>query len=404
MIVGLDLRCLPDRGTDGAGVAHAARALCAELIKDQSVRWEAYVPRYADWDPETRQDLKDRSSSALKEAIRRTPCDLLFVPSGAVSAGLPVPALPWVHDLIIFDHPEWFPQSWLKRQFTTRLFLKGVEKSPLAFAVSEYTKQAIIKRTRLSADRIMVTSEGGDEALRSIKNEELRIKKSEARIFCLKKLDLPCPFLLCLGTLEPRKNLAMLIRTWSRTLMHALESGSKPCSLVIAGQNGWHYDDVEKGIAGLPENVRPYLFRLEKVTDEQRRHLLLAAQAVAVPSLDEGFGLVALEALQAGTSVISSDRGALPEVVGKAGLLIDPLDEDAWSRAIRKLTNPERPKIFNSVGLTAAVNALKGKKNVSPVMTIDGPNAMEAGRRQAERFSWEKSAAIVLDGLKGLSS
>jgi glycosyltransferase involved in cell wall biosynthesis len=385
-------------------VAHAARALCVELIKDQNIKWEAYVPRQADWDPETRQDLKDRSSSSLKTAIRRTPCDLLFVPSGAVSAGLPVPAIPWVHDLIIFDHPEWFPQGWLKRQFTTRLFLKGIKKSPLVFAVSEYTKQAIIRRTRLSSDRIIVTGEGGDETLSLIKNEELRIQKSGARTYCLKKMDLPCPFVLCLGTLEPRKNLAMLIRAWSRTITQSLEGKHKPCSLVIAGQDGWHYDDVEKEIAGLPDNVRPYLFRLEKVTDEQRRQLLLATQAVAVPSLDEGFGLVALEALQAGTPVMASGRGALPEVVGKAGMLIDPLDEDAWSRAILKIVNPERPKIFNSVGLAAAVNALKGKKNVSPVMTIDSPDVMEAGRRQSERFSWEKSAAIVLDSLKGLSS
>ena len=401
MIVGLDLRCLPDRGTDGAGVAHAARALCAELIKDRTIKWEAYVPWHAEWDPETRQDLKDRSSLALKQAMRETPCGLLFVPSGAVSPGLPVPAVPWVHDLIIFDHPEWFPQSWLKRQVTTRLFLKGLQKAPLVLAVSEYTKQAIIRRARIPAERIIVTYEGGDEELRLIKNEELRINKSAASIFCQRQLDLPCPFLLCLGTIEPRKNIAMLIRAWRSA--RASSRARDKISLVIAGQNGWRYGDVEKEITSLPEDVRPYLYRLDKVTDDQRRQLLLAAQAVAVPSLDEGFGLTALEAMQAGTPVLSSDRGALPEVVGKAGTLIDPLDEDAWSRAILKLANPERPKIFNSIGLAAAVNALKGKKNVSPVMTLNGQDGARAGREQAARFSWEKSAGIALEALKRIA-
>lgn len=398
MIVGLDLRCLPDRGDDGAGVAHAARALCAEMIKDHSIKWQAYVPRHAEWDTESRHDLYQRSSQALKQAIRETPCDLLFVPSGAVSPGLPLPAVPWVHDLIIFDHPEWFPQNWFKRQLTTRLYLRGIKQAPMVFAVSEYTKQAIIRRAGLSADKVMVTGEGGDETLDSIKNDELRIKKSDARIFCLRKLDLPCPFLLCLGTIEPRKNIAMLIRAWKAVLTS--NKTKDKLSLVIAGRDGWRFEDVKQEIARLQEEVRPYLYRVEKIMDDQRRQLLLAAQAVAVPSLDEGFGLTALEALQAGTPVLASDRGALPEVVGDAGTLLDPTDEKAWTQAMLNLGQAECPKVFNSAGLGAVVQAIKGAKNIAPVMTIGSSGKRQ---RQAEKFSWEKSARVVLDGFHHLT-
>src|SRR5574340_705390 len=99
MKVGLDLRCLPSNGSEGAGVAHAARALCSRLVKDQSLEWIAYVVNGTDWQDGRRCELPDRSSKSLRRALKDHPCDVLFVPSGAVSLGLGVPAIPWVHDL-----------------------------------------------------------------------------------------------------------------------------------------------------------------------------------------------------------------------------------------------------------------------------------------------------------------
>ncbi len=380
MKVGLDLRCLPSDGSEGAGVAHAARALCTQLIKDKSIDWKVFVVKgtafpsvipsvvegsgsFLKPDSSTPSDfaqndnlrvieLADGSSKSLKLAIKKDQCDILFVLSGAVSYGLDIPAIPWVHDLIIFDHPEWFPESWLHRQLTTRLFLRGIKRAPIIFAVSEYTKQAIIRHAKVSQEKVIVTHEGGDE--------QLTIKKS-AKEYCRSKWGVGGQFVLALGTVEPRKNLAMLIRAWKKA-----DGG---LDLVIAGRNGWKFEDVSKEIDNLTPDEASRFHRIKDFNDEEKRQLLLAARIVAVPSLDEGFGLVALEALQANTQVIASNRGALPEVVGEAGTLFDPEDEEAW------------------------VNAL----TLSPSPT----NAGE-GSRQAQKFSWEKTAATVLEGLKKL--
>ncbi|MBD3281734.1 glycosyltransferase, partial [Candidatus Uhrbacteria bacterium] len=209
----------------------------------------------------------------------------------------------------------------------------------------------------------VVTGEGGDT---TIKNYELRIKnaKEEAKDFYQKELGLGRGFVLCMGSVEPRKNVAMLIRAWKK----AKQKSAQAPDLVVAGANGWKFEDVEAEIKSLSATEDQFFYRFRSVTDEQKRTLLLAAGMVAVPSLDEGFGLVALEAMQAGTPVAVSDRGALPEVVGEAGMVIDALDEDGWTGAILACTEDDRACKLRS----------------------------ELGLKQAEKFSWEKTAEIIL--------
>ena len=452
MRIGLDLRCLPTDGSEGSGVAHAARALCSRLILDKTVDWIVYLPSGSHFLPLNKGELEgvsfvqlpNRSSSSLRAALRQSPCDVLFVPSGAVSLGLNCPVVPWIHDLTILDHPEWFPESWFRRQFTTRLVLRGIKRAPVVFAVSEHTKQSIVRHAKIEANRVIVTGEGGDEALRLITNDELsacaqgyggpaiaypcseggRITRDRATEGIRNKFKINGPFVLALGTVEPRKNLAMLIRAWSkvppaapdRSSQRRRDKGGRGVELVVAGRDGWKNIDVKEVISFLSPESKRRFHRIENVTDEDRRNLLLAASVVAVPSLDEGFGLVALEAMQAGTPVIASNRGALPEVIGDAGLLLDPTDEGAWTKEIGRISNfeyrmsNERPKIFNSVGLAAAVNALKGKSStatsvsVIPVQAgIQKEKQKENSRFLSYKFSWENTAKTVLDALKRLS-
>ena len=157
MRLGIDLRCLPTDGSPGSGIAHAAREITRAIIDDGRVAVVAYVPRGASFE---RQDVQlgGIRRSDLIRGLKRRPCDVLLVPSGAVSPGLPVTAVPWVHDVDIFSHPEWFPQSWLKRWLTTSLFLRGIRRAPRVFAVSS-TQKALL---RLVTDaNIAVTGEGG---------------------------------------------------------------------------------------------------------------------------------------------------------------------------------------------------------------------------------------------------
>lgn len=189
--------------------------------------------------------------------------------------------------------------------------------------------------------------------------------------YCRDKWGIESPFVLALGTIEPRKNLAMLIRAWKKTLTPnpSPTLQERIVDLVLAGRNGWKFEDVQREIESLDVEAKRRFHRLENFSDDDKRQFLLAAGAVAIPSLDEGFGLVALEALQAGTQVIASNRGALPEVIGQAGLLLDPEDEEAWAEALDQSSNLE---------------------------------SRSSNMEQAQKFSWEKAAATVLQGLKNL--
>lgn len=413
MKFGLDLRCLPNDGSEGAGISHATRELCSRLVLNPSIEWITFVPKGADFNVAQRVRvvyLADGSGGSLRSAVRQNACDALFVPSGAVPWGLGIPAIPWIHDLTILDHPEWFPESWLRRQYTTRLVLRGIKKAPVVFAVSEYTKAAIVRNTGIEAEKVVVTGEGGDGELARWSNLDVPKMKIRAVRYVKEKWKIESSFTLALGTVEPRKNLAMLIRAWSKIQDNGL-------GLVVAGRWGWKCDETQREISNLPIESKNRFRRIEKITDNDKRQLLLAASTVVVPSWDEGFGLVALESMQAGTPVIASDRGALPEVLGDAGRTLDPADEDAWTRTLSDVATPsgvERRKIFNSVGLAAAVDALRGKTSQSHLSKQGGivfgkepagfstADGFKELRQRASNFSWEKSAGIVLDNLRRL--
>ncbi len=169
-------------------------------------------------------------------------------------------------------------------------------------------------------------------------------------------------FILAVGTLEPRKNLPLLLRAYHRLRDEARLS----VPLVLVGGKGWMYDEVFYTIdaLGLGDHVR----HLSGVSDTQLAHLYRAAGALAFPSHYEGFGLPALEALHAGCPVVASDRGSLPEVVGEAGVLLPPDDIDAWCEALEQV-------------LTDADVADRLRR---------------AGPAQAARFSWRKTAEATL--------
>ena len=371
-IIGVDLRCLPQDGSVGAGVAHAARAICDTLLSQllhstSHVELKFYVPEGADWKTGDIVRLEDTTGRSLRSALKEKPCDLLFVPGGSVAPAIQVPTIPWVHDLIIFEHPEWFNQRLWQRMITTHLFKKGLKRAPIILAVSEYTKSKIVQLLGIDESKIIVSGEGGDNSITDYQLPIIDLKK-EAKSFCEKELKLNRDFVLCLGTVEPRKNVAMLIRAWKK----AKQKMVKVPDLVVAGLNGWKFEDVEAEIKLLTACEDQFFHRFRAVTNEQKQTLLLAAGLVAVPSLDEGFGLVALEAMQAGTPVAVSNRGALPEVVGEAGMLVDPQDEQAWASVMLTCAEDERACKLRS----------------------------EMGLEQAKKFSWDKSAKIVIETLE----
>ncbi len=176
------------------------------------------------------------------------------------------------------------------------------------------------------------------------------------------RYDLRPGFLLCVGTLEPRKNVPGLLQAY-RMLLDA-QVTSAP--LVIVGGKGWLYHEIFERITvlRLTEHVR----FLHNVPDEDLPGLYNAAALLTTPSFYEGFGLPALEAMACGTPVVVSNRSSLPEVVGEAGLLTDPDDPTAIA--------DELARVLTDASLRERLRA--------------------KGLAQAARFSWERAARETL--------
>ncbi|MBP9503323.1 MAG: glycosyltransferase family 4 protein [Candidatus Promineofilum sp.] len=169
-------------------------------------------------------------------------------------------------------------------------------------------------------------------------------------------------FILFVGTLEPRKNLVMLLHAYRKLR----DSGAADVPLVLAGGRGWIYEEIFRTIEGLL--LTEHVIHLEAVPDEKLAHLYRAAGVLAMPSHYEGFGLPALEAMHGGCPVVASTRGSLPEVVGQAAISLEPDDEAAWVDALaRVLTTPSLAEQMRAAGLA-----------------------------QAARFTWESTAAATL--------
>jgi glycosyltransferase involved in cell wall biosynthesis len=169
-------------------------------------------------------------------------------------------------------------------------------------------------------------------------------------------------YILFVGTLEPRKNIPMLLTAYA--MMRSRHDIKTP--LILVGGRGWLYDEVFDTIRNL--SLEDHVRHLEGVSDAELVHLYHGAGVLASPSTYEGFGLPALEAMHCGCPVIASEGGSLPEVVGQAGILLEPEDVDGWAVALAT--------VLMEPGMRARLAA--------------------AGRDQAARFSWERTAQETL--------
>ena len=287
----------------------------------------------------------------LAWALWRQPPDVLFVPSHV---------LPWnvrlvrgmrvvttVHDLG-FLH---FPQSHTRFQniylrLTTRWAAWAADR---VIAISQATADDLVRYTGVDRRRVVVIPHG------------------VAPVFTpLAKKTMPwARYMVYVGTLQPRKNLARLIEAFARAQTHPATQ------LVIAGRAGWLSEplaDIARA-HGVAERVHLIGF----VPDAELPALLAGARAFVFPSLYEGFGMPVLEAMASGAAVLTSTTSALPEVAGEAACLVDPNDVDAIAAGIRRLDGDD---------------AYHGQ-------------LVAKGYIQAQRFSWTTCAATTLAVLRG---
>jgi glycosyltransferase involved in cell wall biosynthesis len=270
-----------------------------------------------------------------------------------------------VHDLTFMRLPECAEAG--LRAYLNKVVPRSIERADLVLADSQSTKNDLIELMGVSPDKIEVVYAGVERRFRPMEGQVAlqRVKK---------RYGLDFPFILSLGTLEPRKNFNRLLEAYA--LMGGKGQGirDRGLKLVIAGSTGWLYDEVFARVEelGLEDKVIFPGF----VADEDLPALYNLAELFVFPSLYEGFGLPPLEAMACGTPVITSDRPSLPEVVGGAGLMVEATDSQELAKAMERVLMDED---------------LRGEMR-------------EKGLKQAEKFTWEAAAGKLLDVYRKLSS
>lgn len=285
--------------------------------------------------------------------------DVFFMPNmnfAAVSKA--VKLIVTVHDLSF----EWFPEtfSWKQRLWHYMVNLRGLlRRADKVIAVSRSTATDVIKRYHLPEEKVEVILSGVNDMFHPLDRNDIRLIEVQ------KKYKLPYRFILSLGTLEPRKNLVSLVQAYEVFHQTAVGEAVK-YELVIAGSPGWKCEELLATIRRSP--VRHHIHLLGFVDEQDKAALYTLSSVFVYPSFYEGFGFPPLEALTCGIPVIASHSASLPEVVGNAGILIDPYRPDEILQALRQ--------VLSDKGLSALL--------------------AERAKVQKELFSWERSAAAFI--------
>lgn len=262
----------------------------------------------------------------------------------------PCPSVVTIYDLSFLIFPEGFKDA--KRLYLTLLTPPSAQKARRIITISESTKRDTVRLLGVSSERVDVVYCGVDKAFHPLPEGEVASFRQ--------KRGLPERIMLFVGTIEPRKNVARLVEAYSR-----LREGQ--VKLVIGGARGWLCEEVfarveELGLTG--DVLFPGYIPLDELPLWYN-----AAELFVYPSLYEGFGLPPLEAMACGTPVITSNVSSLPEVVGKAGLTVDPMDSDSLAEAMKQVLSDE---------------ALR-------------QSMRERGLARASRFSWAKAARETVE-------
>jgi glycosyltransferase involved in cell wall biosynthesis len=263
-----------------------------------------------------------------------------------------------IHDLSFLRLPECFEPSLL--DYLVGNVPQTVQRADWLLVDSENTRRDLIELLDAPDERITVIYPGIESRFRPIRDSH-SLEQTRA------KYALPERFVLSLGTLQPRKNYARLIKAFAE-LQHP------DVALVIVGERGWMYKDI---FALVQERQLQHRIVFAGFADDKDLPALYnLAEVFCFPSLYEGFGIPPLEAMACGVPVIAGDNSSLPEVVGEAGILVDVSDRTVLAGALEQLLNdPDYRSELSARGLS-----------------------------RAQRFSWQGAATLLLDTYNRLSA
>jgi len=300
--------------------------------------------------------------TAFPKVLRADRVDVGHTQYNTPLSGTPCPIVTTVHDITFALFPEHFLP---KDRFILNRFVPGsMRRAARVIAVSESTRRDILRQyklhippekvvaTLLAADPRFAPPPDGQESAREAANNKYELRG--------------LPYILSVGVMQPRKNLALLLDAFALMKLGPL---APPHLLVIAGKRGWKNEELDDQLAKLPAEVVDQIVFTGYVPDEDLPMLYGGADAFCYPSLYEGFGLPPLEAMACGCPVLVSRVSSLPEVVGDAGILLPSNDSDAWASALEKII---------------------GHPNVRERWSLHG-------LERAKDFNWEKTARLTLD-------
>lgn len=272
----------------------------------------------------------------LPIAAARAGVDLIHAPAYTAPLVAAVPTILTIHDVSYERHPEWYPY---RRDGVRRWFYRRSARAAAhVLTDSEFSRREIAAAYDIPADRITVALLGASATFAPLGGA----------------IPLPpgvtLPFVLHVGDLHERRNLPIV----ARSVIAIRARGALPrLSLVLAGIDRGTGDDLAAlaAAAGAPDAI----LRLGAVSEAALRALYQSASALVYPSRYEGFGLPLLEAMASGTPVVASRAASIPEVVGDAGVLLEPDDVEGWTMAIERLTTDEAERArLRAAGLSRA--------------------------------------------------
>ncbi|MBI4990707.1 glycosyltransferase family 4 protein [Candidatus Gottesmanbacteria bacterium] len=295
--------------------------------------------------------------------------DVFFTPSHYAPRFCPIPSVVTIFDLSFIRFPEMFlPKDLYQLKNWTAYSIRQAKK---IITISENSKSDIIKYYGISEERIVVAYPGYDR-------QKFKIQPpaggSKFKINTVKKkYKINSLYILCVGTIQPRKNLIRLLEAFAMLKYQVRKA--KPiqeriklviCGMIKEGRGGWMQENFKFQISN---------FKLENdvivtsyVPEDDLPYLMAGAKTLILPSLYEGFGIPAIEAMACGVPVVVSNVSSLPEIVGDAGILVDPYDVESIMNGLKEAcyNNSRREELI------------------------------DRGLDQVKKFSWESSAAKIL--------
>ncbi len=271
----------------------------------------------------------------------------------------PFPSVMCIMDLAFVKFPEFFKKTdlWKLKTWTDY----SVKQAQHIITISEQSKRDILEFYHLTADQVTVAYPGFDVPHPNTQTTRV-----------LEALKVQQPYIVYVGTIQPRKNLIRLVKAFELLTAKPLFRNLR---LVIGGKIGWLADEFLRTVQHSPVQKRIQV--LGFVTEEQKLALYAKAKAAVLVGLYEGFGIPPLEAMAVGTIPVVAETASLPEVVGPGGILVDPYSIEDIARGLQE-----------AIEWSGSVREEK----------------LATGRQYMKKFSWEHSARLVLDVLHGVGN